>query len=211
MLDFPEYTKILLGLIAILNPIGAVPIFVTLMRGETDRRRNAIARTVVVTVCLILLAALLFGQILLDFFGITVSSFRVGGGILILLMAISMMQARRSAVVQTRDEAEESESKESVAVVPLSMPLLAGPGAISTVIVYSHRSNDVMHYLSIGVIILIVSLALWLILKSVPWLSRHMSQTGINIFTRIMGLILAAIAVEFIAAGLKGLFPALMG
>jgi multiple antibiotic resistance protein len=211
MLDFTEYTKILLGLVAILNPIGAIPVFVTLMRGETDRRRNAIVRTVVATVCLILLAALLFGQLLLDFFGITVSSFRVGGGILILLMAISMMQARRSSVVQTRDEAEESESKESVAVVPLAMPLLAGPGAISTVIVYAHRGTELMHYVCIGLIILIVSTGLWLILKSVPWLSRRMSQTGINIFTRIMGLILAAIAVEFIANGLKGLFPALAG
>ncbi|HEX5055428.1 MAG TPA: YchE family NAAT transporter [Gammaproteobacteria bacterium] len=211
MLDFTEYTKILLGLIAILNPIGAIPIFVTLMRGETDRRRNTIARTVVVTVCLILLAALFFGQILLDFFGITVGSFRVGGGILILLMAISMMQARRSPVVQTQAEAQESESKEQVAVVPLSMPLLAGPGAISTVIVYSHRGTDLMHYVCVGLIIVIVSLLLWMILKSVPWLSRHMSQTGINIFTRIMGLILAAIAVEFIANGLKGLFPVLAG
>jgi multiple antibiotic resistance protein len=182
---------------------------VSLMRGETDRRRRAIARTVVIAVCSILLASLLFGQLLLDFFGITVSSFRVGGGILILLMAISMMQARRSAVVQTREEAAEVESKESVAVVPLAMPLLAGPGAISTVIVYSHKGAGLLHHLCIGLIIVLVSVALWLILKSVPWLSRHMSQTGINIFTRIMGLILAAIAIEFIANGLKGLFPVL--
>jgi multiple antibiotic resistance protein len=77
------------------------------------------------------------------------------------------------------------------------------------VIVYSHKGAGLMHYLCVSLIILIVSLVLWLILKSVPWLSRHMSQTGINIFTRIMGLILAAIAVEFIANGLKGLFPVL--
>ena len=209
MLDFTEYTKILLGLIAILNPLGAVPIFVSLIHGEENPRREAIARTVVITVCLILFAAMLFGQLLLDFFGITVSSFRVGGGILILLMAISMMQARRSPVVQTREEAREGESKESVAIVPLSMPLLAGPGAISTVIVYTHKGIGLMHYLCISLNILIAGCVLWLILKSVPWITQHISQTGINIFTRIMGLILAAIAVEFIANGMKGLFPAL--
>jgi multiple antibiotic resistance protein len=180
-----------------------------LTQGAARAQRKVIARTVVIAVCLILFGALLFGELLLDFFGITVSSFRVGGGILILLMAVSMMQARLSPAVHTREEAQEGESKESVAVVPLAMPLLAGPGAISTVIVYSNRGDGLLHYLVIGLDILILSVFLWLILKSVPWITRHISQTGINIITRAMGLILAAIAVEFIANGLKGLFPVL--
>jgi multiple antibiotic resistance protein len=209
MLEFTEYSKILIGLIAILNPIGAVPIFVAMTNDVPAVRRKAIMRTVVIAVSLILFTAMLVGEALLDFFGITVSSFRVGGGILILLMSISMMQAKVSPVVRTREEAEESESKDSVAVVPLATPMLAGPGAISTVIVYSNKGNGIAHYLMIGLDILIVGFLLWLILKSVPWITRHISQTGINIFTRLMGLILAAIAVEFIANGLKGLFPAL--
>jgi multiple antibiotic resistance protein len=209
MLEFTEYTKILIGLIAIVNPLGAVPIFVALTHGIAKERRTTIVRTVVIAVFLILFAALLIGELLLAFFGITVNSFRVGGGLLILLMAIPMMQARLSPVVHTQQEAEEGESKESVAVVPLAMPLLAGPGAISTVIVYTHKGTGLMHYLFIGLDILIVCFLLWLILKSVPWITKHISQTGINIFTRIMGLILAAIAVEFIANGMKGLFPVL--
>ena len=89
------------------------------------------------------------------------------------------------------------------------MPLLAGPGAIGTVILYAHRSHDWSHFLIMGGTILAISLSLWALLALVPLGPRHITQTGINIFTRVMGLILAAIAVEFLANGLKGLFPVL--
>ncbi len=209
MHDYTEYTKLLITLLAIVNPLGAVPIFVALTSGSSETERKKIAKMVVIAVLTILSVALLFGDLLLNFFGITIHSFSVGGGILILLMAISMLQARISPVTQTADEAREGESKESVAVVPLAMPLLAGPGAISTIILNAHKDSGVSHYLSIGLDILILGVLLWAVFQLVPWISRHISQTGINIFTRIMGLILAAIAVEFIATGVKGLFPAL--
>lgn len=210
MLEYTEYTKFLIGLLAIVNPLGAVPIFVALTSNSLEAERKKIAKIVVAAVLIILYVALLFGDWLLQFFGITIHSFSVGGGILILIMAISMLQARLSPISQTAEEAREGESKESVAVVPLAMPLLAGPGAISTVILYAHKNPGVSHYLAMSVDILIVGFLLWAVLKLVPWISRHVSQTGINIFTRIMGLILAAIAIEFIATGLKGLFPALV-
>lgn len=216
MHEYTEYTKLLIALLAIVNPFGAVPIFVALTATSSAAERKKIGKIVVIAVLLILYIALLFGDWLLDFFGITIHSFSVGGGILILLMAISMLQARISPVAQTADEAREGESKardtankESVAVVPLAMPLLAGPGAISTVILHAHRDPSLTHYLGMGLDILVVGIVLWAVLQLVPWISRHVSQTGINIFTRIMGLILAAIAIEFIATGLKGLFPAL--
>lgn len=209
MHDYTEYTKLLITLLAIVNPLGAVPIFVALTSGSVEAERKKIVKIVVVAVLTILYVALLFGDWLLMFFGITIHSFSVGGGILILLMSVSMMQARISPVAQTADEAREGESKESVAVVPLAMPLLAGPGAISTVILNAHKDPGISHSLSVGLDILIVGVLLWAVFQLVPWISRHISQTGINIFTRIMGLILAAIAVEFIATGLKGLFPAL--
>ena len=209
MLEYTEYTKFLIGLLAIVNPLGAVPIFVALTSDTSAAERNKIAKIVVTAVMIILFVTLLFGDWLLQFFGITIHSFSVGGGILILLMAISMLQARISDVAHTAEEAQESASKTSVAVVPLAMPLLAGPGAISTVILYAHKNPSVSHYTLMGLDILIVGALLWAVLQLVPWISRHISQTGINIFTRIMGLILAAIAIEFIATGLKGLFPAL--
>jgi len=209
MLEYTEYTKFLIGLLAIVNPLGAVPIFVALTSNSQEAERKKIGKIVVAAVLIILFVALLFGDRLLQLFGITIHSFSVGGGILILIMAISMLQARLSPFSQNAEEAREGESKESVAVVPLSMPLLAGPGAISTVILYAHKNTGVSHYLGLALDILIVGFLLWLVLKLVPWISRHVSQTGINIFTRIMGLILSAIAIEFIASGLKGLFPVL--
>ncbi len=206
MLDYTEYTKLLIGLLAIVNPLGAVPIFVVLTSEATQAERKKIIRVALLAVAIILLMALYFGQAILDFFGITISSFRVGGGILILLMAIAMLQAKVSPAAHTE---EELEAGESVAVVPLAIPLLAGPGAISTVILYAHRGHGTLHYALASLDILLVVLTLGLVFLLVPWITRYVSQTGINIFTRIMGLILAAIAVEFIANGLKGLFPAL--
>lgn len=208
MLDYTEYTKLLIGLLAIVNPLGSVPIFVALTSEASDAERKKIVRVALLAVAIILLVSLFFGQMILDFFGITISSFRVGGGILILLMAIAMLQAKVSPAAHTEDEVQ---AGESVAVVPMAIPLLAGPGAISTVILYAHRGHGTLHYALVSLDILLVVLLLGLVFLLVPWITRYISQTGINIFTRIMGLILAALAVEFIANGLKGLFPALSG
>jgi multiple antibiotic resistance protein len=153
--------------------------------------------------------SLFIGEIILGFFGISFSSFRVAGGILILLMAIAMMHAKTSGTVRTKDETEESESKDSIAVVPLAIPLLAGPGAISTIILYAHKGSGFIHYFLVTLVIVFATAILYLSLKSTPYISKYLSKTGVNIFTRIMGLILTAIAIEFIANGLKGLFPIL--
>jgi len=210
MLEYTEYTKMLISLIAIVNPVGAVPIFISLTSELDISRRRTISNVVVYSVFVILLLSLFVGEWILIFFGITISSFRVAGGLLILLMAIAMMHAKTSDVKHTAVEAEEGEKKESIAVVPLATPLLAGPGAISTVILYAHKGMGLWHYLTVGLVILATSLLLFIVFKFVPYISKHISQTGINVFTRIMGLILAAIAIEFMASGIKGLFPVLM-
>jgi len=208
MLEFTEYTKIFITLLAIVNPIGAIPIVMALTENASEKDFKRTTKTTVISVLVILLTALLTGEFLLAFFGISINSFRVGGGILLLLMAISMLHARQSSISFSKEEADDG-NRESVAVVPISMPLLAGPGAISTVILYSNKSQAPLHYVFMGVDIILITLILWLAFLSIPWISRHTSQTSINIFSRVMGLILAAIAVEFIANGLKGLFPAL--
>lgn len=208
MLDFTEYTKIFIALLAIVNPLGAIPIVMALTENASEKDFKRTTKTTVISVLVILLTALLTGEFLLAFFGISINSFRVGGGILLLLMAISMLHARQSSISFSKEEADDG-NRESVAVVPISMPLLAGPGAISTVILYGNKSQAPLHYVFMGVDIILIALILWLAFLSIPWISRHTSQTGINIFSRVMGLILAAIAVEFIANGLKGLFPAL--
>jgi len=209
MLDYAEYVKIFIGLLAIINPFGVIPLFISMTADENSSQRRQTINLVAFGVTVILLVALFFGELLLQFFGITIDSFRVGGGILILLMAIAMLHAKTSQIRQTVEEADESIDKESVAIVPLATPLLAGPGAISTVILAAHKSSSVAHYMIIALGIILLSLMVWGVLRLSPWIAGRISATGINIFTRIMGLILAAIAVEFIANGIKGLFPAL--
>lgn len=209
MLPYPEYLKIFVALLAIVNPFGAVPIFISLISGTGIRERNNIINVVAITVASILIGSLFFGELILKLFGISIYSFKVGGGILLLLIAISMLNAKISPITQTREEAEESMDKESIAVVPLAIPLIAGPGAISTIIIDAHKAAGIGHYLTITAEIILLCLILWIVLRLSPLISKRISGTGINIFTRIMGLILSAIAVEFIANGLKGLFPSL--
>ncbi len=209
MLEYTDYIKIFIALLAVVDPLGTVPIIAALTSHPNGADVKVIARTAVLAVTTILLSALFFGEDLLIFFGISINSFRVSGGILLMLMAVSMLQAKISATVQTKEEALEGEAKESIALVPLAMPLLAGPGAISTIILYAPSGSGIQHYLFMSLDIAAVSLILWAVLCCIPWLTRHLSKTAINIFTRLMGLLLSALAVEFIASGLKGLFPVL--
>jgi multiple antibiotic resistance protein len=162
-----------------------------------------------ITVAILLILSALIGKLVLNFFGIKIGSFKVGGGILLMLIAIAMMRARHNQSRQTFEEAREAEDKESIAVVPIATPLLAGPGAISTVIIFAQES---FHPLHIGLIIIssiLVALISWIALNVANPISKMMSKTTINIITRLMGLLLAAIAVEFIVGGLTQLIPAL--
>jgi MarC family membrane protein len=209
MLDWTGYIKIFTTLLAIVNPLGVIPIFVSLTGGMAEEERKRIARTTGIAVAVILIVAALLGKPLLNFFGVSIASFKVGGGILLLLMSISMMQARHTQSKQTPEEAAEAEEKESIAVVPIAMPLLAGPGAISTVIIYADASPNPLHIGLIVAICLLTALLTWLALIAAGPARKMLSKTGINIATRLMGLLLAAIAVEFIAGGLSLLLPGL--
>ncbi|MGV1099779.1 YchE family NAAT transporter [Thiovibrio sp. JS02] len=209
MTDLSEHIKFIITLFAIVNPIGAIPIYISLTDGYRPEERHQIVRITPVAVVAILLVALLSGEFLLRFFGISIGSFRVGGGILLLLMATSMLQAKTSRAAHTSDEAEETAERETIAVVPLAIPLLSGPGAISTVIVYAYRAKSMLGYLLSSAGIVLIGVSIYLSLSAAPYIAKRLGKTGINIVTRIMGLILAAIAVEFITNGIKNLFPSL--
>ena len=209
MVEWTGYIKIFTALLAIVNPLGAVPVFVSLTSNMRGRERNRIVRTTSVAVAVVLITATLIGESLLNFFGISISSFKVGGGILLMLMAIAMMQAKQPQTRQTPEEAEEAEDKQSIAVVPIAIPLLAGPGAISTVIIYAHASYHPAHITFIIFIVLLVAMVTWAALHVANPISKMLGKTGINIATRLMGLLLTAIAVEFIAGGLIQLLPGL--
>jgi len=211
MEHWTEYAKFFVALAAIVNPIGAVPVFINVTADQLAGDRNRTARVAAVTAGGVLTMTLLCGEAILRFFGITIASFRVGGGILILLMAISMLHARMSPAKHTEEEARDSAERDSVAIVPLGIPLLAGPGAISTVILHAQRHVAAEHYLLLELAIALLTSLIWLIFRLAPLISRVLGRTGINVVTRIMGLIMAAIGVEFIALGLKQLFPLLAG
>ncbi|HWP94970.1 MAG TPA: YchE family NAAT transporter [Gammaproteobacteria bacterium] len=209
METWAEYLKFFVGLIAVLNPIGAIPLFIAMTHNETDRQRRRTASVAGLTVCVVLLVSLLIGEELLRFFGISIPSFRVVGGILIFMMALAMLQAKLSPVRQTEEETREGTEKESVGIVPLGLPLLAGPGSISTVILHGANGGTALHYAVLCAGIVIVSVLVWLSLRAAPLLVAMLGRTGINVFTRIMGLIMAAIGVEFVVQGVRQLLPGL--
>jgi multiple antibiotic resistance protein len=207
--SFNEYLKFFVAMLAIVNPVGTIPLFINMTTSQDPLTRNKNGSLAAVSMGIILLLVLFTGEAILQFFGISIDSFRVGGGILILLMAISMLNAKVSNVKQTKEEEIDSAERDSVAVVPLATPLLAGPGAISTVILYAQRSSSVLHYVYLAAcIVLLVGLTA-LLFRLAPAIARLLGKTGINIVTRLMGLIMAAMGVEFIAHGLRQLFPIL--
>ncbi len=211
MLEFQEYLKIIVSLLVIINPLGNSPIFLSVTEGQNQKQRNKTARMTAVSVAIILILSLLFGGEILKIFGIDIPSFKVGAGILILIMAISMLHARISESKHTVEEAEEAEEKDNVSVVPLGIPLLAGPGAISAIIVCAHHSPSWIHRLVLVGIVVVIAFIVWIVLRLASSIGDAIGTTGINIGTRLMGLILAAVAVEFISQGLIVLFPVLNG
>lgn len=210
-MNWNEYVQLLAGLISVVNPISVMPVYLSLTVNRTPIERRRTAVTAAVAVAMVLFVALLAGEPILDFFGIGLPAFRVAGGILLLLMGISMLRVSDDRSRHTPEEHAESYDKDSVGVVPLAIPLLAGPGAISTTIVYSHRNLSLDHYLLFGSVIVTVSSIVLIILLLAPRIVAIMGQTGMNVVTRVMGLMLTSIAVEFIANGVTELFPLLAG
>jgi len=203
------FLQFFLGLVAAVNPVGIMPVFVSLTRHMTPDEKHNTATTANVAVAIILIISLFTGQLLLDMFSISLDSFRVAGGLLLLSIAFSMMSGKLGEDKQNKQEKTEYVSREQIGVVPLAMPLMAGPGAISSTIVYGARYPNMFDTVGIGITIALFCLCSWLLFRSAPLIVRFLGQTGINVITRIMGLILGALGIEFIANGLRSLFPGL--
>jgi len=209
MLDFAEYVKIFVALLVIVNPIGTMPMFLGLTVKDSAADKKRIARVASISVAIVLAVSSMVGEHLLGFFGITIASFKVGGAILILLIALSMMHAAPSGEQQTPEEAKEAEDKESIAVVPLAIPLLSGPGAISTTIIYAAQRPSLAHLGGVVACCLLVAITTWIALRAATPIGARLGRTGINVVIRIMGLLLAAVAVEIFASGIVVLLPGL--
>jgi len=204
-----DVIKSFISLLVLINPIGALPVFISLTANQSLAEKRRTIRIASIAVASLLVGTALVGDAVLNFFGIEIASFQVAGGILILLVGLSMVNAQPPSSRQTREEQEEAEQKANVAVVPLAIPLLAGPGAMSTVIIYADR---VTHWYQLGWLVgagVLLGALTWLTLNLAVPISRLLGKTGINIATRLMGLLLMAISVEFMVDGLTKLLPIL--
>ena len=206
-----EYSRFFTALLVILDPFAAIPIFLSLTQSYSIAERNRAVTLAAVTVAIVLSLSAMFGETMLTMLGTSLPSFRVGGGIVLLLMALTMLRAQPDQMRATSAEKAEAAARENVAIVPIAIPLLAGPGSISTVIIQMHRPGAELHLLWVIVVILVIACLLWIVLRLANPIGRLLGPIGLNVLNRLFGLILTAIAVEIMANGLRGLFPTLAG
>lgn len=189
------------SLFAIVDPVGLIPAFLAMTEGNTIPERIRMVRLASAITFAILVASLLVGQTLLQAFGISLPAFEIAGGIILLLVALEMLQAKRPAIKETPEEKNAGITKEDVAITPMAIPMLAGPGAITAVILLKNKAESLAyHFVLFGNIVLVSALT-FLILWIVAAKSKSLSIIAIKIIARLMGLILAAIAVQFILNG----------
>ena len=205
--------KPLVTLLAIVNPLAIIPFFIHYTQHFTEEQRRNTVRISSISTFVVIAVSALLGLHILEFFGISLASFQVGGGMLLLISAMNMLNAQPAEAKTTTHELEDGAEKAamgaSIAVVPLTIPLLTGPATMSTVVIYAEKAKTV---LQLGTLVgygVIVALATALCFSMAQPIARALGKTGINVMTRLMGLILAALAVEVMSDGLTKLFPVL--
>lgn len=206
-----DLLKPLVALLAIVNPIGVVPFFIHFTQNFTPLQRRQTIRVASFTAFVVVAVSALAGLKIIEFFGISLASFQVGGGTLLLISAISMLNAQpaESRPTDVKEGNEKVDAGASIAVVPLTIPLLTGPATISTVVIYAEKTR---HWWEQAVLVgygLVIGTITFLAFTAAGRIARSLGRTGINVMTRLMGLILAAMAVELLADGLVKLFPVL--
>ena len=207
--------KPLITLLAIVNPLAIVPFFIHYTQGFSPAQKRHTVITAAFTSFMVIAVSALLGLQILAFFNISLASFQVGGGMLLLISAMNMLNAQPAeAKAQTNemeDGAEKAAMGASIAVVPLTIPLLTGPATMSTVVIYAEKAQTVLQTVTLVGYGIVIGLATALCFSLAEPISRVLGKTGINVMTRLMGLILAALAVEVMADGLGKLFPLLRG
>ena len=203
--------KPLIALLAIVNPIGVIPFFIHFTQGFNRQQRQRTIRVAAFSACVVIGVSALAGLKIIEFFGISLASFQVGGGLLLLMAALQMLNAQpaESRKDDITEGADKADAGASIAIVPLTIPLLTGPATISTMVIYAEKTR---HWWEQGVLVLygvVIGLAVWLAFSLSGRIARVLGKTGISVMTRLMGLILAALAVEVMSDGLVKLFPIL--
>jgi multiple antibiotic resistance protein len=189
----------------LVDPFAAIPAFISITAGVDVQRRKRMARKASLTCFIVLSSFALAGQLIFRMFGITLPAFEIAGGLILLLIGIDMLEAKRSPTQESSDETEEASHKEDAGIVPLGIPMLAGPGAISSVMVLVAQAPSKWQLVAILIAIGITAFASYGVLNGADRLRRVMGETGIRILVRIMGLLLVALAMQFFVNGLTDL------
>ncbi len=198
-------------LFTIVNPFGALGPFLGMTVGESKEKRRQLAKRASFVAAGVLAGCGLAGAFIFRFYGITLPALKIAGGILLFFIAFDMINARPSRTKQTAEEQSEGVQKDDIAVFPLGIPLLSGPGSIVSVFMLSDQANTPAKQLALYGAIAIVGLAAYLTLREAHRLVGLLGQIGLNVFSRLMGVVLAAIAVQFVIDGIKGALPGLAG
>lgn len=193
---FVTFTSILF----LVDPIAVVPAYLAFVRSETPERRKATARAACVSAAITLIVFASAGDIILRMFGVTLPAFRIAGGFILWLVAMDMLRAKRSTQEGT-EELMEGQQKEDVGITPLGIPMLAGPGAMSTVMVLGAQAGTPTSKLIIHASIVLTMLISWAMLRGGDKVFARLGESGIRVATRVMGLLLAAVAVQFVISG----------
>ncbi|MBU2288562.1 MAG: NAAT family transporter [Gammaproteobacteria bacterium] len=208
-----DLIKPLITLLAIVNPLAIVPFFIHYTQGYSERQRKRTAWVSALSAFIVIAVCALVGLQLLSFFGISIASFQVGGGMLLLMSALNMLNAQPAESKTSQEEIRATEVKASlgasIAVVPLTIPLLTGPATMSTVVIYAEKAQRIWELALLVGYGVVIGLATGIAFSLAQPIARVLGKTGINVMTRLMGLILAALAVEVMADGLGKLFPIL--
>lgn len=205
MTELPTLIAAFITLFVIIDPPGLTPIFIALTQGMTAAQRRAVALRACLIAAALMLLFLVLGEAVLGFVGISMPAFRIAGGILLFLTALEMLFQRR----QTRraDNAEETNAEhDDPSVFPLALPLIVGPGAITTIILLTGQANGIPDYAAIGSVLFAVLGLVFLAFLAAPAIERALGKTGINIVTRVLGMLLAALAIQFVLDGIRQSF-----
>ncbi len=210
-----EIIKIILAFVVLINPFSALTLFLDLTRGYSMHSRRKVARVACLTIFITISFFTVAGETLLKALGISIGSFQLAGGILVFLIALNMMNGDGNPVKPDQENFDIEYDKHAPpstasAVVPLAIPMMIGPGGISTVIIYSSQVSGVLQISAIIIAGLLISLFCYLALMAAGRISRLLGDTGLNIMSRIMGMLLAAVSIEIIVSGLRTLFPNLL-
>jgi len=198
-----ELLLIFTSILFIVDPFAVIPTFLAMTERDPPAQRRVLARRGAWTCAITLIAFTLGGSLIFKIFGITIGAFKIAGGVLIGLNALDMVQARRSQQRETAVEKAEGIQKEDIGIMPLGVPMLAGPGAISTVMVLALGAKSVAATAAVYISIVLTALITFLVLSAASMVERRLGQTGMRILTRLMGLVLCAIAAQFIIDGIK--------